>query len=211
MKKNNIRNVLVLGMISILPNQYTEKKEIYPAALRDFYRLQALQEFLPNSIIWTMNNQPITNINVQPTHIFATISRRGAISIFKQFPNLRFDYVFLDYIRFPTAYMYEVYGKICSKNGFFQTLYKNNQISSETQIFIPMLNEKDSFCSDFKEWQIEKISWSKNLLARATAFLEKKNSTLLGGIKNTNELAFLDKNSPFLKIRKKKNVTDIDD
>jgi hypothetical protein len=205
--KEEKTNVLVLGMIGIQPDQYdlslVARQSTFPPPLRDFYRLKVLRMLSPNAIIYTLNQQPVSGIKEQDTHVYATINRRGAQSVARNWPNIKFKYVLLDYMRFPSTYMIQAYGKICSKHGFLDILYQKGLFTLETEIFIPHLKNQDSFCTDRKMWDIERIPSSSNPLAVATSFLQVHNAELLGGLKHENELALLDRDYPFTKVKRK--------
>lgn len=201
-------NVLVLGMLGILPHQYDSvtvaKQLTFPPALRDFYRLQSLQKLVPNAVIYTLNRQGVSGIKEQPTHIYANINRRGALSLNKSFPLIQFHYILLDYMRFPGEYMVLAYGEICSKNGFLDTLRQKGHITASTEIWIPHLRGKDPFCTnDQKIWNVTPASPGSNPLVVATSILQVQAPQLLGGLTNQNELALLDKESPFIKVTSK--------
>ena len=97
----------------------------YPPPLRDYNRLQALQQQYPEATIYTLNLEPVHGIKVQPTHIFTSITGRGARAVSRTFPRVQFDLVVLDYFQFPAEYMENAYKNICAPNGFLDTLAKS--------------------------------------------------------------------------------------
>ena len=101
------QNILIVRMIHAKSPTPLKKSTVYPAWLRDLNRLQSLQNLFPQATIYTMNLFPVTGIEVQPTHCFASLSRRGAKTLMKQFPGVIWNMILLDYFRFPTVYMRE--------------------------------------------------------------------------------------------------------
>lgn len=198
-----VQNILVLGMMGIQPDQYdlakVTRQSTYPPPLRDFNRLQALQRQFPDSKIYTLNMAPIEGIEVQPTHIFTNITRRGAIALHRTFPEVKFDLILLDYFRFPTAYMKTAYGSFCSKDGFLATLRKNNMLSDHVQVFVPHLRTAGPFCGARKRFpfQTESVEAGKNPLSQAT---QAMNRELLGGYTNEAELGLLQARYPFTRV-----------
>src|SRR5208337_1010070 len=129
---------------------------------RDFYRLHSLQKLMPGAVLYTLNQQPVSGVQAQSTHTYASINRRGAQDLAKRFPHVRFQYILLDYMRFPGIYMVQAYGDICKKHGFLDTLAQKGLITPQTEIWIPHLRGLDPFCIDQKRWKIEPVSASTN-------------------------------------------------
>jgi len=211
-KKENhdhVKNVLVLGMMGILPNQYDLKRvntmSTYPPPLRDYNRLQALQQQYPEATIYTLNLEPVPGIKVQPTHIFTSITGRGARAVSRTFPGVQFDLVVLDYFRFPAEYMENAYKNICAQNGFLDTLAKSKMLSDHFDVFIPHLKFKESFCLNppKREWKIESVPSDKNPLSYSTQTLS---NDLLGGYTNQVQLDLLQPITPFNQLHPSQKV-----
>lgn len=171
---------LVLGMAF-----HTKEHATEPTAVRDRARLLAL-ESLGYEV--TSMNREFEHVE-EGKHVTGYFGKRIVKAIFQ-----KFDIILLDYFRFPKGYLITVYKPFLLH--MLPELVQAKVIRVDTPIYLPNDRELAAILPQTISCQCVKAA--ENPLYRATD--EIKDTELLGGYKNNDELRSLHAEFPFLKI-----------
>ena len=132
-------------------------------------------------------------------HFLTTMNKRGAVSLCKNLPeNVLFDFILIDYVRFPSAYYDQLI--IGTKNGrnvieFIQVLQQRNKLNSNCAMFFAPRMNTPKFSLTLEHFQQNlgktiKVNANNNPLYIATDNVQNKfeNTVLPGGFNHRNEL-----------------------
>ena len=198
-KVNKRSKTLVLGMAFVLTAVAAEaeaksKRGTTAAPARDRKRLLLLEK-MGHDVI-SCNVGQSENEAEPGKHVSCSFGRRGAISVAASLPVdcKRCDFVFLDYYRFPTAYMHGTYTAVLRE--MLPKLKQLGVIDEKTAIVVPHLpslldhvppvrNKKGITANDYD-------------LYKATDLAIMEAPHLFNTDRNSAELRSLDRHYPFL-------------
>lgn len=200
-------NALALGFVYLSDSVAKETKNGVPS-LRDYKRLRALEDLKKSESNYKVISLSFgfpENQAKAKRHVDAYASERGAIGFAKRFPvSGHLDWVFGEYLRFPSEYATLLYGPSLLK--FFRVLLDAKIMSTKTKLILPnlgLLTKSMAADSGLTVLEWKTISASQSDLYLATKEVEKKNPEVMANFNQVSEFsnANLTKQNAFLQIR----------